>query len=237
MANKKTTETVVEDKTTENTDVTEKVEKKRPAVDEEKLVKTIEDQKNIIEEMNKKFQELQSAFVSLQANNSTVNNTEESVRIGCRFINGVPIYSPKRDIEYIIGYGEENEIDISVDEMKMILKTPFVREFLRKDVLYFTNEEDYEKFNITNRFYIDDNELIKIVSSKNTGEVINTLNKYTRNKKDDPVVHSLFYRIVKLSMEGKVNTMSYETRKAIEEYFQFSIDNGQFLLSNIEKAK
>lgn len=234
MANVKKTETNDVSKTEEI--VKEKISKTNN-VDKEELLSTISEQNNVIEEMKKQLAEMQKAFISMQSNTSTVLNNEEddTVRIGCRFINGVPVYSPKRDIEYEIKYGEENEIEVSPNEMRMLLKTNFVREFLRKDVLYFVNDSDYDKFKITNRFYLNDDELIKLVSSKNSNHVISELNKYTRDKRDDPVFHCLFYRIVKLSMDGKLGSMPYETRKSIEEYFQFTIDNAQFLMSNIAK--
>jgi hypothetical protein len=216
------------------------VKTKKVEIDNEKesLLTTVDNQNNIIEEMKKQMQEMQKAFVTLQSNNGQVEtDNDKTVFIGCRFINGVTVYSPKRDVEVFIPYGDNNKVEMSVNEVKMCLKSNFVKDFLRKDVLYFENEEDYKTFKIFNRVELDDDKLINLLSSKNQNALVSELNKYTRDKKDDPVFHSIFYRIVKLSMDGKLGQMSYENRKTIEDYFQFSIDNGQMLIANIEKVK
>jgi hypothetical protein len=216
------------------------------------LLKTIENQKKTIENlenknsthenslelMQKQFAEMQSALIKLQSNGNQYQNVTSSsnmVSLGCRFINGVTLYSPKREIDIRVPYGEN--IEITEDEMQMLMKTGFVRDFLKKNVIYFTDEENYKKFKIFDRYDLSDEKIAGIILNSNSNKLVVELNKYTNEKKDDPVFHSLFYRIVDLYNKGKLTTMSYEVRKTIETYFKFDIVNAQMLLYRLEAVR
>jgi uncharacterized coiled-coil protein SlyX len=225
---------------------------KKENVDE--LLKKNEEQEKLINELNsknsqtllafeqmqKQLQEMQSAFIKMQSsginlNKNNVINDNEQYEIGCRLVNGVLIYSPKREIERRISYKET--IFVNGYEMEMLLKSNFVRDFLAKGVLYFVNEENYKQFNIYEVMDISDKWITNTLLNLSSEEVIETLNKVTRNKKDDTVVHSIFYRIVELYKNGDgIRKMDYETLKAIEKYFNYKIDNAIRITEELKKV-
>jgi len=211
--------------------------------EQEKLIDELNSKNNqtalAFEQMQKQLQEMQSAFIQMQSNGinlkkNNVINDNEQYEIGCRLVNGVLIYSPKREIERRISYKET--IFVNGYEMEMLLKSNFVRDFLAKGVLYFVNEENYKQFNIYEVMDISDKWITNTLLNLSSEEVIEKLNNVTRNKKDDTVVHSIFYRIVELYKNGDVRRMDYETLKAIEKYFNYKIDNAIRITEELKKV-
>ena len=222
------------------------------SVDEkEDLIKKTQEQEQLIEllkgtnnEQNRSFNilkdqmaEMQSAFIKMQSGQTTQpkNSNGKKYSIGCRLINGITLFSPKREVERRITYGQLE--DVTEYEMDMLLKNNQVRDFLKKDVVYFNNEEDYDTFKITDRLDISDEILEDAALNLDPNKLVDQLNKWTREKKDDPVLHSIFYRFVELYTNGRIIRMTYTNRKAIEAYFRFTIDNAQLLLENLKAVK
>lgn len=191
---------------------------------------------NTMDLLQKQLTELQMAMIKIQSNNTIQTlNKDKLLSLRCRFLNGITLYSPKREVEIRVPYNQD--IEISEDEMQMLMKTSFVRDFLKKDVIYFRDEENYKKFKVFDRFDLSDEKIINVVTQSSQNKLVEELNKYTNSKKDDPVFHSLFYRIVDLYNNGKLIKMTYENRKTIEEYFRFEISNAQFLLHRFKEIE
>ena len=216
-------------------------------VNADKLLNKIKEQENIISDlktenkntnelMQKQMQDMQNAIIKMQINNNISNSVEsKKYNIGGRLINGVTIYSPKREVERRIPYKET--IEVNEYEIEMLLKTQFVKDFLRKDIIFFTDEENYEKFKIYDRLDLSDEKIINMVLKYTSNDLVNELNRLTRDKKDDPVVHSLFYRIVELDMSGAIARMVHENRVAIETYFKYRIENARTLIESLKKVQ
>lgn len=204
------------------------------------LTKQNQDSMSALEMLQKQMQEMQNAFIKMQSNVnvSSSNNTtksDEKFEMGCRLISGVTIYSPKREVEREIPYGET--IEVNEYEIEMLLKSPFVREFLINNVVYLKNEEDYAKIKIYKHVDMSDENLINMVMKYSSNELVGKFNELTQQKRNDPVIHSLFYRLVELYSNGDIARMTYENRKVIETFFKYDITNAQTLLENIKKVK
>jgi hypothetical protein len=226
-----------------------KAEKTNKTDNTENLIDTIESQEktilklreensknnNALEILQKQFLDMQSLLLKMQIGNSTPSKPETKLlSLGCRLFNGVTLYSPKREVEFRVPFNEQ--IEITEDEMQMIMKTGFVRDFLKKDIVYFVDDENYKKYKIFDRYDLSDERIIAMVLQSKQNQLVTDLNKYTNEKKDDPVFHSLFYRIVGLYNDGKLSSMSYENRKTIEGYFGFEISNAQLLLHRFKNV-
>lgn len=246
MATRTKKEEVIETKTNIEINNTEdkKVDLEKKNREQEELIKTLKDENketmSTLSVMQKQMQEMQQAFIALQSQKSQSSNNYNDdkyrqIEIGCRLINGVSLYSPRREVERDITYG--SPITVSEEEMNMLLKTPVTKKFLENDVIYFVDKEEYDNFKIFNHIDLSDDKLIELVSNSSTNELIAKLNELTRNKREDALMHSLFYRIVDLTTKNKLNGMKYENRRAIEQYCKFKIETAQMLIDNIRGIK
>lgn len=221
-------------KTAKQTDVETEIDSK---------VETNTDNENVIlkqtiADMTKQMQEMQAMMISMQSKQSfsnTITNANNKVSIGCRFLNGVTVYSPNREIEIFIPYGENNIIDFTENEMSMLLKQKFFREFLAEDVLYFINEEDYARYSIKKIMSLDDDSIIDILDGKENLKSV--FDKYTNSKRNDPVSHVLFYTIVNLVDKNKISRLGIGVQREIEDYFNFKIDDARERLMFLDMVK
>jgi len=206
------------------------------------IIKNLEEQNkeslSALEILQKQMQEMQSAFVKMQSNTvSTHPESKHVFELKCRLISGVSVYSPKREVERHIEYGKVLKLD--EHEMEMVLKSNFVLGFLKNDVIYFVDEKDYEKCKIYKgeRSDLSDNKIINMTTKLDSSMLVIELNKLTREKKEDAVTHSLFYKIVELENSGVLHGMPHANRKTIESYFKYKIDDARMLLANVAKIK
>lgn len=182
--------------------------------------------KKTIAEMTKQMQEMQAMMISMQSKQPvTITNVNNKTSIGCRFLNGITVYSPNREIEIFIPCGENNTIDFTDNEMNLLLKQKFFKDFLTEDVLYFVNEEDYTRHNLKKINSMDDNSIVEILNSRDNLKTI--FDNYTNSKRNSPVLHCLFYTIVNLVDKGKINTLPVGVQREIEDYFNFKIDDAR----------
>jgi len=210
--------------------------------DQKTTIRNLEEQNkeslSALEILQKQMQEMQSAFVKLQSNSESMQSeNKHTFELKCRLINGVSVYSPKREVERHIEYNKILKLD--EQEMEMVLKSSFVLNFLKNDVIYFVNEKDYEKCKIYKgeRSDLSDEKIINMVTKLDSSMLTIGLNKLTREKREDAVTHSLFYKIVELENSGVLHGMPHENRKTIEAYFKYKIDDARMLLANIAKIK
>ena len=229
--------------------------KKVDKIDKEELTKSIEKEvvdevivteevKNeidpkdaMIEQLKEQMQQMQAALIAMQGNdkNKAVGENSTIYEIGTRLVNGVTIYSPRREVEKEIPFNKIIELDKY--ELDMLLKSNYVKEWLEKDVLFFNNEEAYEERRIKKQYDLTDESLIDMILNQSTVEVMEALSKMTRKYKDDPMIHCIFYRIVELCSNGSLSKMPHETRQEIEKEFNFKIDNAQMLFRGFRDLK
>lgn len=229
MANTKKDIEVKELKVENNTTETKNMDSK------DKMIEMLTKQ---IEENNKRMLEMQQSFIALQSKSSekekvSYNDDNELIELGTRFINGVTIYSPNRDTQ--ISMVEDRLSELTKDELRSVLKSNWVKEWIEKDILFFKDELMYERYKIRKSFRMDDEYLEDMFLDKNSNDVEIFLNNITKNFRDEPIIHCLFYRIVELVSDGKLSTMSYEIRKTIEKCFKFSIENAQMYYKPFKK--
>jgi hypothetical protein len=218
----------------------EKVIKKveTPEVKKSEVAETKPDPKDeIIEQLQKQMMEMQQAFIQMQSGQKTNIKLENNnvYEIGARFINGVTIFSPRKEVEKEIPFNKVIEIDDY--ELTMLLKSNFVKEWFEKDLLFFVDEDVYPQKKLKKQFDLSDENLADDLMNKSTKEVMELLSNMTKKYKDDPMIHCIFYRIVEMCFNGKLSNLNYETRKAIEKQFNFKIDDAQMLFRGFRNIK
>jgi hypothetical protein len=215
---------------------TKKVE--TPNVKKVEIAEVNSDPKDeIILKLQEQINNIQQAFINMQSNQKTEIKSEntEVYGIGTRFVNGVTIFSPRKEIEKEIPFNKNIEVD--KNELDMLLKSNFVKDWFEKDILFFTNENVYSQRKIKKQFDLSDENLIDIILNHSTKKVMDVITDMTKRFKDDPVIHCIFYRIVELCSNGKLSTMPYETRREIEKAFSFKIDDAQMLFRGFRELK
>jgi hypothetical protein len=223
-----------------NTKKNEKDTKKVETLETKKVETTetkLDPKDEIIAQLQKQMLDMQNAFINMQSNQKVENKAEnnEIYEIGTRFVNGVTIFSPRKEVEKEIPFNKIIEID--KNELDMLLKSNFVKDWFEKDILFFVNGDIYSTKKIKKRFNLNDEKFVDMILNSSTNKVMETITNMTNKYKDDPMIHCVFYRIVELCSNGKLSTMPYETRKAIEKAFNFKIDDAQMLFRGFREIK
>lgn len=214
-----------------------KIEKEIESKVEEQETK-IDPKDEIIAELQKQMEQMQKAFIAMQSaktNENPEDYFDKTYEIGTRFVNGVTVYSPRREVSIDLEF--DRLIELDRNELDMLLKSNFVREWLEKDILFFTDKELYAKKRLKPKFDLGDEALVEIFLKEKPTKIQDVINDFTKNLNDDPMVHCLFYRIVELCSNGKLSTMPHENRKQIEKIFNFKIDDAQMLFRGFREIK
>lgn len=180
--------------------------------------------------LKKQIEELKLMMLNMQSQNHPVTvpvNEENFYDIGIRLVYGAPIYSPRKEVVKEVPF--DGYVTVDDYELNNLIKSNFVKEWLEKDILFFSDSNTYKKKRINKRYDLSDDAMCKLICDNSTIVVVGKLNEMTKNMKDDPMVHCLYYRIVELCDNGKLSKMPYETRQEIENMFGFRVDNAQAL--------
>ena len=145
-----------------------------------------------MEEQKKQIETLTNALL-LAKSNSIPEKSEKYVRIGSREINGTPLTLANRIV--LVKYGEQNAVKLKEDEVRFILNSPNVREYLSKGILFFLDESDYKYFDIVCTYDMSDSAILDMIK-KSPNDMINDFVKFTNNKYDAPVTHCLLRKCV-----------------------------------------
>jgi len=201
----------------------------------EKLKKENEEKDNTLQMLQKQMSDMQAAFIKLQSMSTTPTKNSEKFLVGCRLTQGMTLFSPKREVDRQVVYNEFSEFLES--EIDSILTNPKMKDFFRRDVVFFSKESDYEKFRITGRLDISNEKIEHAVLTCNSNELLTKLNDWTKNKHDNQVLHSTFYRIVELYKLGKLAKIPIDNLDVIEKFFKFGIRDALRLVEAVEKIK
>jgi hypothetical protein len=201
-------------------------------------IKKIDEKDEQLLLMRQQLEELQRALIKMQSNQTTTSSNElfeNEIEICGRFVNGISIYSPNKEVIRDIPFNGS----VTVDEIELssLLKSNFVRDFLEKDIIYFKDESIYKKKKIKKKYELDNDSFTDMIMNNSTDKVVEIINTMTKNMKDDPMIHCVFYRIVELCYEGKLTKMPHTTRKELEKIFEFKIDDAQSLFRGFVDIK
>ena len=233
MANTKKNVTTVKDEEQNNVNEEIKVAEKNDPIINQNEVDTLKQQLADLQALMTKMQLNQYS----NASHISGGGEEDAIyEVSTRCVCSTGIYSPdKRIIKEIQPFG--GVVTLDGLELRELLKSNFVRDWFESDIIYFTDESVYSKKKINKRCNLDDDSFTDLIMNNPTEKVVNELNKITRNFKDEPVIHCVFYRIVELCYEGKLTKMSYDTRREIERLFGFKIDDATMLFRGFKEIK
>jgi len=156
-----------------------------------------------------------------------------SVEIGCNLIMGANLSSPNGDLDMQIKFREI--LTISSKDVEQILKKSENRKMFSTCLLYFIDNEMYNYFSIVKKFDLSDDTIFNILFTKDINKIKDFFDSVTSNKFDANVYHTLFYKIVVMSGEGRLDGMSYDIREFVEKYFTMELKMAYTLYKSLIK--
>jgi len=205
------------------------------------ILDTVDEEKNLLqneveklkEEQNEKealfsqqmeqMKEMQKMLMQLQANALANNNQndkkglEEMVAVKSYLIGK---HSVNIDKDSWITFGHTGAVeDISVSDVKSMVKNIKNKELFINGILVFEDEEDYKAFRIKPRRQLTDEYIINLFKKKDVKEFTVELSSVTEGKKIPSVMHNLVFRAGLLYKQGKLINPTYETMEAFKTYF------------------
>lgn len=161
------------------------------------------------------------------------NNNSFNVEIGCNALMGVTLSSASGDIDVEVKFNDI--VSFSSEDIRSLLKSGEVRNMFSSCLVYFIDEQNYNKFGIKKRVDICTDTIINVIKSRDAKIIKNYFDESTNKKFDMSVLHSLFYKIVILNLENKFGDIPFETRKLIEEYFGMQMEMAGKLYVDLKK--
>lgn len=155
-----------------------------------------------------------------------------NVEVGCNAIAGITLLSPNNEIEVDIKYGET--ISLAEDDIRSLLKRNSTRKLFVSGIVYFVNEDDYNKFSIKRRQSINSDVIIKVFKTKNVNSLLRFYDNATSRKYDVDVMNILFYKIIDMNINHELGDFPYELRSATEEYFGMKMDMADKLYQRVK---
>lgn len=194
-----------------------------PADNRDEQIRLLNEQ---LEEMRKQMSALQK-MQAQTANTATRYPVDEApVTIVSRFFSDTALESPDHTLNLILKCAVPTVVDY--DDMKEFLKETayhHYKKLFEEDLLYFTDEADYKRFNIKRKTDLSEAALKKILFLP-IEQMLEKMNELTGNKRNYNMIHVLIYRIAEMLVEPSkpLKGWDYENRVTLEKYFSIIFD-------------
>lgn len=190
-------------------------ENEKSATAAEKFVKIPKEEYDQILETIRRFNETKK---------QEVHETHE-ISVGCNAICGGGLKNNEYNIP--LAYGQ-NPVPVDVAVLKSIFQSNAAkwRKLFENGVYYFENEEDYKLFRFEPKFSMSRDNIAKLLSLP-TAEMAKKLQELVNKTHDATIFHTLFYRIIDLLSENRLQdvTLPSESRDYLESFFHSKISD------------
>jgi len=195
------------------------------------LKETLNKQNN---DFSDKFTQMQSQIDLLikivndnsNKNTAIIEKEDDEVAVGCRVFAGLGIVNSEGTQTILFRCGEKKYI--SYDDMKSYLKENIRnnKALFANGLLFFYDEKNYERFKIKKLVDLTEENIIDILSTKDSNQLIRKFNTLTDNMRKDGVVHTFKYMVADLLIREpkKLEGFVYDNRQALEDYIGVKFD-------------
>ena len=163
-----------------------------------------------------------------QATNATTRYPidEAPVTVVSRFFSDTALESPDHTLNLVLKCAVPTVVDY--EDMKEFLKETAYHHYKRlfeEDLLYFTNEADYKRFNIKRKVDLSEAALKKILFLPEE-QMLEKMNELTGMRRNHNMCHVLIYKIAEMLVEASkpLKGWDYDNRVALEKYFSIIFD-------------
>lgn len=161
------------------------------------------------------------------ANTATRYPVDEApVTVVSRFFSDTALESPDHTLNVVLKCAKPTVIDF--EDMKELLKETayhHYKKLFEENLLYFTNEDDYKRFNIKRKIELSD-ATIKDILFLPQEQMLEKMNELTGNKRNYNMSNVLIYTIAEMLVKASkpLKGWDYESRVALETYFSVKFD-------------
>ena len=148
-----------------------------------------------------------------------IEEDNEEVEVGCREFSGV---SWARADGATMSFRCGEKVYLTVSELKEYFKDTLRNNkgLFSNGILYFYDESNYERFKITPKVNLSEENVIDIISDEDTQSMLRKVKELTTDLRNVPVAHTFIYMIADLFIRKPKNMsgFSYANREALEKY-------------------
>ncbi|MDD3267495.1 MAG: hypothetical protein PHC75_10000 [Burkholderiales bacterium] len=205
--------------------------------DSEKLLKTIEEKDNQLNELNNKFNSLEKMILEMQIQNQNNSNTQvikpeqltiknsenDIVKIGSCLI-GRHFLCDNTGAEII---ELEDVGDVASVSRRILdsLMTSRNKSLFKDGLIYFLNDDSlYERYSIKKNIILDESTIDSIYAMP-INDMVKELNKLTGEGKNEKIKYSLYWAFVKNIASGKDGYNDKGKEMMLANYFKADINN------------
>ena len=160
---------------------------------------------------------------------------EKTVSVKCLELNGLELSSPNRDVVIMLPY--DSWVDRDVTELAAIFKKISNRTLFEDGICILEKEEDYQRFKLKRKVFIDMDEIARVLDSGDEQAIIKKFNSLTGDKKKASVGHLLLYSIVGKSLDVEFSRLPRVSVETVENYFGVRLRDAETLLKIFRKIK
>lgn len=161
------------------------------------------------------------------ANTATRYPVDEApVTVVSRFFSDTALESPDHTLNVVLKCATPTVIDY--EDMKEFLKETSYHHYKRlfeENLLYFTDEEDYKRFNIKRKVELTEDG-IKSILFLPQEKMLERISELTGNRRNYNMSNVLIYTIAEMLVKASkpLKGWDYENRVALENYFSVKFD-------------
>lgn len=195
------------------------------------------DENAILEKLNEVIKMNEKLMRENKEKDKKIKTLESSgskftVLIGSNSLMGVSLASPSGDVEIDVPFNET--VSVSSTDLEQLLKSKIVRKQFVNGLLYFEDEENYDKFSVAHKYNINRDKIKDVMLTNNQSAIGNYFKEVHADGTDPSIRHSVFYQIAMLDNDGELRDMSFDTREYVERYFKMNLRNAAKLYEAVK---
>jgi len=192
--------------------------KEREELQNKKIEEQDKQQSDLIEQM----EAMQKMLIVMQSKTiPNANKNEEYTYTVMSNLSGKNSIS--LDKESTVDFDEHgSQEELTIGEVKSMIKFSRNKKLFTFGILYFEEEEAYDKFKVKVKRVLNDEFLLGLFKMDKT-EFLSELKTATQNKQVGAAVHTIIFRLAYLYKDGQIKNISKDLMDAFKEFFGISL--------------
>jgi hypothetical protein len=185
--------------------------------------KEIKEQAKLQSDLTEQMEAMQKMLIGMQANQNapaTTKNEETTYTVMSNLSGKNSISLDRESTIDFDGHGSSEELTIG--EVKAMIKFSRNKKLFVNGILYFEEEEAYDKFKVKVKRILNDEFLLGLFDMEKA-EFLSELKTATQNKQVGAAVHTIIFRLAYLYKDGQIKNVSKDLMDAFKDFFGVSL--------------